>query len=140
MCVKNVKTSEIFKWDFLRRNRFLVRFPKEINICEWWIDKVTKHPILFDDKTPKKITISFRERSYCGDVVIYKEFKKFNVLDECDRNIVFEDLDATGYPVNREYFINCKVKEIRFDTCDYNNDKTKKCVVIFEYDDIINKL
>ena len=71
---------------------------------------------------------------------IYKELKKFNVLDKCDRNIVFEDLDATGYTVNREYFINCKAKEIRFDTCDYKNDKIKKCVVVFEYDDIINKL
>ena len=69
-----------------------------------------------------------------------EELKKFNVLDKCDRNIVFEDLDATGYTVNREYFINCKAKEIRFDTCDYKNDKIKKCVVVFEYDDIINKL
>ena len=140
MCVKTSKTLKIFKWDVLRRNRFLARFPKEINICEWWIEKVTKHPILFDNKSSKKITITFRERGYCGDVVIYKELKKFNVLDKCDRNIVFEDLDATGYAVNREYFINCKAKEIRFDTCDYKNDKIKKCVVVFEYDDIINKL
>ena len=140
MCVKNVKTSEIFKWDFLRRNRFLVRFPKEINICEWWIEKIIKHPILFDNKNPQKISITFRERGDCGDVVFYKKIKQFNNLDKSDRNIVFEDLDATGYAVNREYFINCKAKEIRFDTCDYNNDKRKKCVVIFEYDDIINKL
>ena len=140
MCVKNVKTSEIFKWDVLRRNRFLVRFPKEINICEWWIEKVTKHPILFDNKISKKISITFRERGDCGDIVFYEEIRKFNNLDKRDRNIVFEDLDVTGYPVNKECFINCKAKEIRFDTCDYNNDKTKKCVVIFEYDDIINKL
>lgn len=139
MCDKNVKTSKNFKWDFLRRNRFLIRFPKEINICEWWIEKVTKHPILFEDKSSNKITITFRECGY-GDVVIYKEIRKFNNLDKRDRNIVFEDLDVTGYPVNKECFINCKAKEIRFDTCDYNNDKTKKCVVIFEYDDIINKL
>ena len=72
--------------------------------------------------------------------MIYKELKKFNNLDRRDRNIVFEDLDVTGCPANREYFINCKAKEIRFDTCDYNNNKRKKCVVIFEYDDIINKL
>lgn len=139
MCVKNVKTSEIFKWDVLRRNRFLVRFPKEINIFEWWIEKVTKHPILFDDKSPKKISITFRECGY-GDVVIYKEIKQFNNLDKSDRNIVFYDLDVTGCAVNKEYFINCKAKEIRFDTCDYKNNKMKTCVVIFEYDDIINKL
>lgn len=140
MCVKNVKTSKNFEWDFLRRNRFLVRFPKEINIFEWWIEKVTKHPILFDNKTPKKISITFRERGDCGDIVFYEEIRKFNNLDKRDRNIVFEDLDVTGYAVNREYFINCKAKEIRFDTCDYKNNKIKTCVVIFEYDDIINKL
>lgn len=140
MCVKNVKTSKNFKWDFLRRNRFLIRFPKEINIFEWWIEKVTKHPILFDNKTPKKISITFRERGDCGDIVFYEEIRKFNNLDKRDRNIVFEDLDVTGYAVNREYFINCKAKEIRFNTCDYKNDKIKTCVVIFEYDDIINKL
>jgi hypothetical protein len=140
MCVKNVKTSKNFKWDYLRRNRFLIRFPKEINIFEWWIEKVTKHPILFDNKTSKKISITFRERGDCGDIVFYEEIRKFNNLDKRDRNIVFEDLDVTGYAVNREYFINCKAKEIRFDTCDYKNDKIKTCVVIFEYDDIINKL
>lgn len=140
MCVKNVKTSKNFKWDFLRRNRFLIRFPKEINIFEWWVEKVTKHPILFDNKTPKKISITFREHGDCGDIVFYEEIRKFNNLDKRDRNIVFEDLDVTGYAVNREYFINCKAKEIRFNTCDYKNDKIKMCVVIFEYDDIINKL
>ena len=140
MCVKNAKTLKIFKWDVLRRNRFLVRFPKEINICEWWIEKVTKHPILFDNKSSKKISITFREYDYCGDVVFYEKIRTFNNLDKRDRNIVFEDLDATGYTVNREYFINCKAKEIRFDTCDCKNDKIKKCVVVFEYDDIINKL
>lgn len=140
MCVKNVKTSKNFKWDYLRRNRFLIRFPKEINIFEWWIEKVTKHPILFDNKISKKISITFRERGDCGDIVFYEEIRKFNNLDKRDRNIVFEDLDVTGYAVNREYFINCKAKEIRFDTCDYKNDKIKTCVVIFEYDDIINKL
>ena len=139
MCDKNVKTSKNFKWDYLRRNRFLIRFPKEINISEWWIEKVTKHPILFDDKSPKKITITFRECGY-GDVVIYKEIKQFNNLDKSDRNIVFYDLDVTGCAVNKECFINCKAKEIRFDTCDYKNNKMKTCVVIFEYDDIINKL
>ena len=46
MCVKNSKTLKIFKWDALRRNRFLVRFPKEINICEWWIEKMVKLPNL----------------------------------------------------------------------------------------------
>ena len=61
-------------------------------------------------------------------------------MDKSDRNIFFEDLDVTGYAVNREYFINCKAKEIRFDTCDYNNDKIKKCVVVFEYEDIVDKL
>lgn len=140
MCVKNVKTSKNFKWNYLRRNRFLIRFPKEINIFEWWIEKVTKHPILFDNKISKKISITFRERGDCGDIVFYEEIRKFNNLDKRDRNIVFEDLDVTGYAVNREYFINCKAKEIRFDTCDYKNDKIKTCVVIFEYDDIINKL
>lgn len=140
MCVKNIKKSENYKLDFLRRNRFLIRFPKGINIAEWWIEKVTKHPILFDNKTSKKISITFREYYCCGDAVFYNEIRKFNNLDKRDRNIVFEDLDVTGYAVNREYFINCKAKEIRFDTCDYKNDKIKKCVVIFEYDDIINKL
>ena len=72
--------------------------------------------------------------------MFYEKIRTFNNLDKRDRNIVFEDLDATGYAVNREYFINCKAKEIRFDTCDYKNDKIKKCVVVFEYDDIINKL
>ena len=140
MCVKNVKISKNFKWDFLCRNRFLIRFPKVINISEWWIEKVTKHPILFDNKNPKKISITFRECGDCGDVVFYKKIKQFNNLDRRDRNIVFYDLDVTGCPANREYFINCKAKEIRFDTCDYENNKRKKCVVIFEYDDIINKL
>lgn len=140
MCVKNAKTSEKYKLDFLRRNRFLIKFPKEINISEWWIEKVTKHPILFDNKSSKKISITFREYDYCGDVVFYKKIKQFNNLDKRDRNIVFEDLDTTGYAVNREYFINCKAKEIRFNTCDYKNNKIKTCVVVFEYDDIINKL
>jgi len=140
MCVKNVKASKKYKWDFLRRNRFLIRFPKEINISEWWIEKVTKHPILFDNKSPKKITITFRERGYCGDVVFYKEIRKFNNLDKHDRNIVFLDLDVIGCAANMEYFINCKAKEIRFDTCDYKNEKIKTCVVIFEYDDIVTKL
>ena len=140
MCVKNAKTLKKYKLDLLRRNRFLIRFPKEINISEWWIEKVTKHPILFDNKSSKKISITFREYDCCGDAVFYEKIRKFNNLDKCDRNIVFEDLNATGYAVNREYFINCKAKEIRFDTCDYKNDKIKKCVVVFEYDDIINKL
>lgn len=140
MCVKNVKTLEKYKLDFLRRNRFLIRFPKEINITAGWIEKVTKHPILFDNKNSKKISITFKEYDCCGDVMFYKEIKKFNNLDKCDRNIIFEDLDGTGYTVNREYFINCKAKEIQFDTCDYKNNKIKTCVVIFEYDDIIDKL
>lgn len=140
MCVKNAKASKKYKLDLLHRNRFLIRFPKEINISEWWIEKVTKHPILFDNKSSKKISITFREYDCCGDAVFYKKIRTFNNLDKRDRNIVFEDLDATGYAVNREYFINCKAKEIRFDTCDYKNDKIKKCVVVFEYDDIINKL
>ena len=72
--------------------------------------------------------------------MFYEKIRKFNNLDKRDRNIVFENLDATAHVVNREYFINCKAKEIRFDTCDYKNDKIKKCVVVFEYDDIINKL
>lgn len=54
MCVKNAKTLKKYKLDLLRRNRFLIRFPKEINISEWWIEKVTKHPILFDNKSSKK--------------------------------------------------------------------------------------
>ena len=140
MCVKNIKMTENHKLDFLRRNRFLIKFPKEISICEWWIEKVTKHPILFDNKSSKKITITFRECGDCGDVVLYKKIKHFNNLDKSDRNIFFEDLDVTGYAANREYFINCKAKEIRFDTCDYKNDKIKTCVVVFEYEDIVDKL
>ena len=140
MCVKNAKASKKYKLDLLHRNRFLIKFPKEINISEWWIEKIIKHPILFDNKSSKKISITFREYDCCGDAVFYKKIRTFNNLDKRDRNIVFEDLDATGYAVNREYFINCKAKEIRFDTCDYKNDKIKKCVVVFEYDDIINKL
>lgn len=140
MCVKNVKTLENYKLDFLRRNRFFIKFPKEINISEWWIEKVTKHPILFDNKSSKKISITFREYDCCGDVVFYKKMRNFNDLDKRNRNIVFEDLDATGYAVNREYFINCKAKEIRFDTCDYKDSKIKTCVVVFEYEDIVDNL
>jgi hypothetical protein len=91
-------------------------------------------------KVQKKISITFRECGDCGDVVFYKKIKQFNNLDKSDRNIFFEDLDVTGYAANREYFINCKAKEIRFDTCDYNNGKIKKCVVVFEYEDIVDKL
>ena len=72
MCIKNVKTSENFKWDVLRRNRFLVRFPKEINICEWWIEKVTKHPILFDNKSSKKNLTKAVSLIYCSSLEEYK--------------------------------------------------------------------
>jgi hypothetical protein len=59
MCIKSVEISENYKLDFLRRNRFLIKFPKEISICEWWIEKVTKHPILFDNKSSKKNQYNF---------------------------------------------------------------------------------
>ena len=54
MCVKNAKASKKYKLDLLHRNRFLIKFPKEINISEWWIEKIIKHPILFDNKSSKK--------------------------------------------------------------------------------------
>lgn len=132
------KGNDIFvrgvKYETLNRNRFFVRFPKESNIQEWWVQSVKKDPFIFGLERDGTIVIKFKEIDNWGDYRFVEEMKKFNKLD--NRTIIFEDLDKTGCVLAGEEYKNSKAIEIYFTPCDYNENKPKYCTVVFQYEDV----
>lgn len=126
--------------ELLRKSRFLVRFPFQVGIQEWWVHRFKKSQILFDEDALKTFTVTFREIDGNGDAVFYDKFRRFNELGSNLRTVVFEDLDSKGCALTREFFTNCVAKKIRFEECRYDNDEKKLCSVVFEYEDILDKM
>ena len=125
-------------YESLRRNRFLVRFPEESNIQEWWVQSVRKNPFIFGYDNDNVIVVKFREIDNWGDYRFIKEMKKFNELE--NRTIIFEDLDKTGVVLNREFYVNCEAINIYFTPCDYKEDEIKYCTVVFKYEEVLDNL
>ena len=122
------------KNESLRKNGFLVRFPKDCKFQGWWVQGIEKSPYVLSQPKCGCLTITFKEIDNMGDGAFIKECENFNELN--NRTIIFEDLDVNGVSVCGERYIDCLVTEIHFEPCDYSEDEKKYCKVIFYFEKV----
>lgn len=95
--------------NLLRLNRFLVRFPNELNIPEWWINKCKVLP-----RTKRLIiticSIIDNTRSAILTQKTAEEFlHRFNRIEEEKRIITIQDLSPFGTTVTKATYKNCQI-------------------------------
>lgn len=144
-----INKNKLFKVGFdhepEKLNRFLVRFPSEIGINEWWIESFKKPPYyLINGKWGS--TVAFKLRTifssngedwhpYMKDSEIIANFKKYNETNY--DYILFEELDATGFTISKTKYTNPKFTKIDFDEYNYANDGIKGYTLEMSFDDVI---
>lgn len=142
----------------LRKNRFLLRFPSDLGIQEWWVAKCGAPQI---DQAAKAIDF-LNAKTY---VVGKYEWKTIDVTLRCPigpsapqaimewvrlhsesvtgrqgyaaaykRNVELEMLDPTGVAVSKWLLVNCVVTNAKFDDFDYSSDELLTCQLTLQPD------
>lgn len=137
-------TPNIIDFEPERLNRFLVRFPSELDIQEWWMVSFKKPLYYFKTKTYSNIEFNMKAayssnsedwHPYMKDSEVIKNFEKYNDMN-CEY-VDFDELDATGKCISKIRYSNPKFISIRFDEYNYANDNSKGYTLEMSFDDII---
>jgi len=107
-----------------KKNRWLIRFPSEFGIQEWWISSMDRPKITFKrllyffiTESIEPINITFRETIENNEL----SSKLFNDLSEKIFDVDIDMLDPTGVVVEKFILLDCRLLMIDF--CDLNYSK-----------------
>ena len=134
-----------FNYDPERLNRFLVRFPGEMELMEWLVSTFKKPSYDLVNKRwdgPAKCRIRYvvpsdakKWHPFMKDSEIIENFNEFN--DKHYKYIGFEELDPTGRAIHSTKYTNPKFTKIDFKEYDYNDDGFKEYEIEIGFDDVI---
>lgn len=134
------------EYELLRKNRFLLRFPSDLGIQEWWVSSVarpsismgaTEIPFLNTSSYVagrykwEEMTITLREPigpSASQAVMEWVRLHSESVTGRqgyaiaYKRDLVLEMLDPTGTVVSQWILKSCQIKTAKFDQLEYNSD------------------
>lgn len=134
------------EYELLRKNRFLLRFPSDLGIQEWWVSSVarpsismgaTEIPFLNTSSYVagrykwEEMTITLREPigpSASQAVMEWVRLHSESVTGRqgyaiaYKRDLVLEMLDPTGTVVSQWILKSCQIKSAKFDQLEYNSD------------------
>ena len=110
-------------YELMRRNRFLVKFPDEIGIPEWWVVKCTTPKVL------KNGTITVEVRFPLIQDNSGKQPKLFDMK--------IEYLESTGCVLSSYQLLNCEFKKITIDDLSYEDDNICSSKMVIKYEKCI---
>lgn len=143
MEAKEIKL-ESFYTNYIGLNRFLVKFPKELEICEWMIKSFKKPKYYFATKSWGAMELcigavfSSDEKNwhpYMKDSEIIKNFERYNDMNF--EYIDFEELDTAGKAINKIRYTNPKFISIRFEEHNYDDGTQKEFTLEMIFDEVI---
>ena len=112
---KHIKLNPV-DYEPERLNRFLVRFPFEVGLQEWWMSKFKKPSYNFKTKTWGRMEFSMRAafssdyenwHPYMKYSEAIKNFERYNELNY--EYVDFEELDPTGKVISKVRYSNCLI-------------------------------
>lgn len=135
------------EYELLRKNRFLLRFPSDLGIQEWWVSSVARPSISMNaTEIPflntssyvagrykwEEMTITLREPigpSASQAVMEWVRLHSESVTGRqgyaiaYKRDLVLEMLDPTGTVVSQWILKSCQIKSAKFDQLEYSSDE-----------------
>lgn len=124
--------STLKNYEPIRDNRFIVRFPSELNIQSWWVKSINLPSVSIDDKgneTWGDINISFKNFITPSTVQAISE----NLKPAKDFEFSIELVDPEVNPIQKWIIKAERVISIDFGgTADYDNDAIQETKVIFK--------
>lgn len=134
-----------FDYDPERLNRFIVRFPGEMELMEWWVATFKKPSYDLVNKKwdgPAKCRIRYvvpsdaeKWHPFMKDSEIIENFNEFN--DKHYEYVGFDELDLTGKAIHSTKYTNPKFTKIDFKEYDYSDDGFKEYEIEIGFDDVI---
>lgn len=123
-------------------NRFLVTFPKECEINEWWVESFKKPYYDISNEKTKNGPIKVRIRPYFSkngkiwkegmtDEEIWRELRRLNEVMKGP--IVFQTLDRTGVAISQTLYFEPRFIGLDFDEYHYSNNHIASFVLIIEF-------
>lgn len=107
----------------MRRNRFIVKFPDEIGIPEWWVTKCTTPKVLNNGTIILKLMFPLIQDN-SG-----KQPKPFDMK--------IEYLEPTGCVLSSYQLLNCEFKKITIDNLSYEDDNICSSKMVIKYEKCI---
>lgn len=110
-------------YELMRRNRFIVKFPDEIGIPDWWVTKCTTPKVLNNG------TITLEVRFPLIQDNDGKEAKSFDMK--------IEYLEGAGSVLSSYQLFNCRIKKIAIDDLSYDDDNICSSKMVIKYEKCI---
>ena len=146
------------QYEPLRRNRFLLRFPSDLGIMEWWVNKAGR-PNITQEAKPipfmntetyvvgrykwSAINVTLKEPigpSASQAIMEWVRLHSESVTGRqgyaagYKRDVILEMLDPTGVCVSKWILKNAFITSAKFDDVDYGSDDLSSCDITLQMD------
>jgi hypothetical protein len=120
-------------------NRFLVHFPKDLNIHPWAIREISD--INITKKIKKIFGIKIKEEVIIDNIFIKimelitinprKNIEDYFINNKIF-NVVIEELDPTGAVIGSKELVDCIIKDIKFNDLKYYESDSMKIMIVIK--------
>lgn len=135
----NKKELSVSDIKYCNKNRFVLRFPENCGLYEWMVSSVAKSDfyLLDKDKNSDILEIKMHNSQY-GDIEIKELLEDFNKMEY--EYLSYEDLDKTGCPLTKEYYLKPKIVLLHCEKTDYSVNELKSFTIIVKYEKVVTNI